>query len=105
MSFEKVAKLADEFVIKLAEHYYDNHEPQDVKPHELDWLDETIKQELLANKDNEEYISSDIQSVDDEKTWKRAKKAIKPYWKKYENPWAIVYSVYQKMLKGKKKKK
>jgi hypothetical protein len=45
-------------------------------------------------------------SVASEKTWNRAKKAVKKHWKKYDELWAVIHYVYQQMGgKPKKKKK
>ena len=75
MSFEKINSLAEEFVIKIAEYQL-----------ELEANDKTI----------------DIQDAVDEKIWNRAKKTVKKYWKKYDEPWKVVMFVYKKMLKNKK---
>jgi len=103
MSFVKVAELAEEFQIKVAEHEYATKAPADKKasdfsPHEESFINS------LSKKDNNQ--AQDMNAADiDEKTWKRAKKAVKKYWKKYDEPWAVVYDVYRKMGGGKPKKK
>lgn len=43
--------------------------------------------------------------VRDPKVWARAKKAIKPYWKKYKTPYKIVADLYLGNFKGRIKKK
>lgn len=102
MSFQKVAALAEEFVIKLAEHQYEDKAPADKKasdfsPEEASFINS------LSKKDNNP--AQDVNDID-EKVWKRAKKAVKKYWGKYKEPWAVVYDVYRKMGgKAKKKKK
>ena len=102
MSFEKVADLAEEFVLKIAEHQYETSAPADKKasdfsPSERDFINS------LSKKDNNQAMDeNDL----DEKVWKRAKKTVKKYWKKYDEPWAVVYDVYRKMGgKPQKKKK
>ena len=40
----------------------------------------------------------------DEKLWERAKQAVAPYAHEYDEPWAVVMSVYKKMLAAKKQK-
>jgi hypothetical protein len=35
--------------------------------------------------------------VVDEPTWEAAKAAVRPYWETYDEPWAVVASVYHKM--------
>lgn len=102
MSFEKVAELAEKFVIKLAEEQYENAAPADKKasdfsPDERDFINS------IAKKDNNQ--AQDANDLD-EKIWNRAKKTVKKYWKKYDEPWAVVYDVYRKMGgKPQKKKK
>lgn len=101
MSFAKVAKLAEEFQIKLAEQQVPaDKKASDFSPHEEAFINS------LSEKDNNQ--AQDENEID-EKTWKRAKKAVKKYWKKYDEPWAVVYDVYRKMggkpaKKSKKKK-
>lgn len=106
MSFEKVAELAEEFTIKIAEQQYADKAPADKKasdfaPEEASFIKSLSKQDNNQAQDE----NNDI----DAKTWKRAKKAVKKYWKKYDEPWAVVYDVYRKMggkpaTKSKKKK-
>lgn len=104
MSFAKVAELAKEFAIKLAEHSYADKAPTDKKASDFSPEEEAFINSI-AKKDNNQ--AQDVNDADlDEKTWKRAKKAVKKYWKKYDEPWAVVYDVYRKMGgKPKKKKK
>ena len=109
MSFNKVAQLAEEFVIKIAEHHYDNNPPPNVKAKDLDWIDEETRREIKENGKKEEYIPFDKNHnppgvIASEKTWDKAKKAVKKHWKKYDEPWAVVYHVYRNMG-GKPKKK
>lgn len=109
MSFTKVAELAEEFVIKIAEHQYADKAPDAVKAKDIDWIDEETRKEIRENGKKEEYIPFDKShnppgAVASEKIWNRAKKAVKKYWKGYDEPWAVVYDVYRKMG-GKPKKK
>lgn len=109
MSFAKVAELADEFLVKLAERHYEDNAPEDCKAKDLTWIDDETRREIRENGKKDEYIPFDKPhnppgAIADEKTWKRAKKAVKKYWKKYDEPWAVVYDVYRKMG-GKPKKK
>lgn len=106
MSLAKVAELAEEFQIKLAEQQYATKAPADKKasdfsPEEASFIKSVSKQDNNQVQDENDDI--------DAKTWKRAKKAVKKYWKKYDEPWAVVYDVYRKMggkpaKKSKKKK-
>lgn len=109
MSFVKVAELAEKFVVKIAEHQYADKAPEDVKAKDIDWIDEETRREIRENGKKEEYIPFDKShnppgAVASEKIWDRAKKAVKKYWKGYDEPWAVVYDVYRKMG-GKPKKK
>lgn len=102
MSFQKVAALAEEFVIKLAEHQYEDKAPADKKVSDFSPEEASFIKSLSKKDDNQAQDVNDI----DEKVWKRAKKAVKKYWGKYKEPWAVVYDVYRKMGgKAKKKKK
>lgn len=105
----KIAEMVDEFLIKIAESEYDSKAPDDIKSKDLDWIDEETRREIRDNGKKNEYIPFDKShnppgAIASEKTWDRAKKAVKKYWKKYDEPWAVVFSVYQKMG-GKAKKK
>jgi hypothetical protein len=111
MNLEKLAELAREFAIKVAEEHYDKNAPADIKAKDIDWIDEETRREIRDNGKQDEYIPFDKShnppSGLEPKTWKRAKKAVKSYWKKYDEPWAVVYDVYRKMggKPAKKKKK
>ena len=102
MSFQKVAALAKEFVIKIAEYQYDSKAPADKKASDFSPEEASFIKSLSKEDNNQAQDTNDI----DEKTWKRAKKAVKKYWGKYKEPWAVVYDVYRKMGgKPQKKKK
>jgi hypothetical protein len=104
MSYAKVAELAEEFAIKLAEHDYENKAPADKKASDFSPEEEAFINSLSKKDNNQTQDVNDVHV--DEKTWKRAKKAVKKYWKGYDEPWAVVYDVYKKMGgKTKKKKK
>lgn len=102
MSFAKVAELAVEFQIKLAEQQYANKAPPDKKASDFSPEEASFIRSLTEADENKAQDDNDI----DEKTWKRAKKAVKPYWKKYDEPYAVIMHVYKNMGgKFKKKKK
>jgi hypothetical protein len=113
MSLEKIAALAEEFVVKIAEYCYEGKAPPDKKSKDITWVDAETRQEIKENGTQEEYKPFDKShnppgAIADEKTWKRAKKAVKPYWKNYDEPWATVFHVYREMggkVKKKSKKK
>lgn len=111
MSSNKVVELALKFLEKIAEHHYEETAPPDVRAKDLDWIDEETKEEIRSNGKNPEYKPFDKAhnppgAIASEKTWDRAKGAVKKYWKNYEEPWAVVFRVYKNMGgKPKKKKK
>lgn len=109
MGLEKLAELADKYVIKIAEHHYEENPPPNVKTEDLDWLDEEARREVKSQGKSPEYKPFDKphnppSAIASEKTWDKAKKAVKKYWKKYDEPWAVVMHVYKNMG-GKAKKK
>lgn len=100
-----MAELAKEFTIKIAENQYADKAPTDKKASDFS-PEEASFIKSLSKQDNNQ--AQDVNLID-EKTWKRAKKAVKKYWKGYDEPWAVVYDVYRKMggkpaKKSKKKK-
>lgn len=108
-SIEKLAELAEKYVVKIAEQHYADKAPPNVKADDLDWIDEETRKEIKSNGKNHEYKPFDKShnppgAISSEKTWDKAKKAVKKYWKKYDEPWAVVYHVYKNMG-GKTKKK
>lgn len=105
MSFEKVAELAEDFIVKIAERHYEDKAPDDVKCEDIRWVDDETRKEIKNNGKNPKYLPHNPPSaIASEKIWDKAKKAVKKYWKGYEEPWAVVYDVYRKMG-GKPKKK
>lgn len=105
MSFDKIAELANEFQIKIAERHYDDHAPQDVKAKDITWVDADTRLTIKENGTDDKYLPHNPPgAIDSEKIWNKAKKAVKKYWGKYKEPWAVVYDVYRKMG-GKPKKK
>jgi hypothetical protein len=109
MSIDKMCQLADEFMAKIAAHNYEDNPPPNVKASELDWIDEETRKEIKSNGKDPEYKPFDKAhnppgAIASEKTWDKAKKAVKKHWKKYDEPWAVVYHVYRNMG-GKPKKK
>lgn len=109
MSFDKVAEVAENYLIKIVAAQNDAHAPDEVKADDLTWLDAGERWLIQQNGTNDKYLPRNPPSiVASEKTWDKAKKSVKKYWKKYEEPWAVVYDVYRKMggkLKKKKKSK
>ena len=102
MSFSKVAALAEDFIIKIAEYQYADSPPADKKASDFSPEEASFIKSLSGKDNNPAMDSNDL----DEKIWNRAKKTVKKYWKKYDEPWAVVYDVYRKMGgKPQKKKK
>lgn len=77
MSFTKICQLATEFEQKVLD-------------------DQSAQDEQEAKTQVPSWVAQPS-------TWIRAKKQIKKYWKKYEEPYGAVVNVY-KMMGGKKKK-
>lgn len=110
MELYRIIALANEFFIKAAEEKLPWPE---MRPEDLKWLDSETIEEIKENEKNEHYkprgkLHNPPSMIADEKIWDRAKKAVKPYQKKYKNKWPIVFTVYRSMhgrLKKKKKKK
>ena len=111
MSIDRLNVIADYFMVRIAENRYEEEAPPNVKADDLDWIDDETRKEIKHNGKNEEYKPFDKShnppgAIASEKTWDKAKKAVKKYWKKYDEPWAVVYHVYKNMGgKPKKKKK
>lgn len=126
MSLEKMTELAEKFTIKLAEHQYEEQAPEDVKAsdiigisqEELNFINKmadihylipkkpSLKERSQLKGHGPSNLLVDDNAVVDEKIWQRAKKVVKKYWNKYDEPWAVVYDVYRKMGgKSKKSKK
>lgn len=105
MSFAKVAELAEQFAVKLAEHHYEDNAPEDKKAEDIKWITKEERQAIKDCGTNPTLKPHNPPgSIASEKTWDKAKKAVKKYWKKYDEPWAVVYHVYRNMG-GKPKKK
>lgn len=105
MSLTKLAELAEKFVIKIAEHQYDSSAPADKKASDFSPAEREFINSIANPDENQAQDENEL----DDKIWKRAKKSVKKYWNKYDEPWAVVYDVYRKMggkpAKKKKKKK
>jgi hypothetical protein len=106
MSFAKAAELAEQFIEKIAVHHYEEHAPEDKKAEDIDWITEEERKLIKENGTDPTFKPHNPPaSVASEKTWDRAKKVTKKYWKNYKTPWAVVYHVYQQMGGKKPKKK
>lgn len=78
--------------------------PRDVKCDELSWLSKEDRDELKGWGTAKSVEGNPPAWVGSEKTWDRAKKAVKKYWKKYEEPYAVTAWLYHKQMGGKIKK-
>ena len=99
---EKLAELAEQFLIKIAEHHYEENAPPNVKADDLDWIDDQTRAEIKFNGKSPIYQPFDKSHnppsmIADEKIWNRAKKVIKKYWHQYEEPWATTMHIYKSM--------
>lgn len=109
---EKLTKLAEKIEGKLwiEAAKVKAEAPENAKADDLTWLPEKERALIKINgKDAHYWPSNPPASISSEKIWDKAKKAVKKYWKKYDEPWAVVFDVYRKMggktKKGKKKSK
>ena len=101
----KVAELAEQFIEKIAAHHYEEQAPEDKKAEDIKWITEEERRLIKDNGTDSTFKPHNPPaSVASEKTWDRAKKVTKKYWKNYKEPWAVVYHVYRQMH-GKPKKK
>lgn len=75
---------------------------------DLHWLDESQRHYVRRMGKEVESSLNPPPFVADKKVWQRAKKVTKKYWKKYDEPYAVVLDVYKNMggkIKKKKKKR
>jgi hypothetical protein len=79
-------------------------EPKDVKCDELTWLPKEDRAELKGWGTAKSVKGNPPKWVASEKTWDKAKKAVKKYWKAYEEPYGVVAWLYHKQMGGKIKK-
>jgi hypothetical protein len=108
MGFKKVSELAEEFAIKVAEHHYSEREPKSIRAKDLTFLDKEERDYVARMGKNWDSPLNPPPWVADKKTWERAKKAVKPYWKKQEEPFGTTAFIYRQMggkIKKKKKSK
>ena len=75
----------------------DEAPPEDIRIEDLD-IPEEMKAQLRAwGKHPPPVPGNPPNSVHDEGTWERAKKAVEKHWGNYSEPWAVVMHVYQNM--------
>ncbi len=75
--------------------------PPNTKSEALTWLGEKDR-EILAKPKSIGWKGNPPAWVDDEATWDRAKAAVEKYWDEYDEPYAVVASVYENMGGGTK---
>lgn len=75
--------------------------PSDAKASSLTWLNEEDRA-VLAKAKSVGWEGNPPAWVDDEATWDRAKAAVEKYWDEYDEPYAVVASVYENMGGGTK---
>jgi len=96
-------KLAERLMIKVAES-----KMQNILAKDLDWLEPADRKELKDWGHDYPAKGNPSSWIANEAIWEKAKKAVRKYWKKYDEPYAVVADVYRKMggkVKKKKKKK
>lgn len=99
-------KLAERLEVKWANEIA----PKAVTSEQLTQLTPEERAEVKAQGKNEEYKPFDKAHnppswVADKAIWDKAKKAVKPYKKNYEEPWSVISHVYFNMHGKKRKKK
>ena len=114
MSTRELIKLAEVFENKLwleANGRKKTEAPPEANLTELAKVLDPREMALIKINDeyDDYYPHNPPASVASEKTWNRAKKLIKRYWKKYKSPWGAVFQLYLdlggKLKKPKKRKK
>ena len=75
------------------------------EPKNLDWLDQKDQDQLRDWGTAMEVEGNPPHWVGEPEKWKRAKKAVKPYWTRYSEPYKVVADLYRGPFKGKIKKK
>lgn len=53
--------------------------------------------EATGDAEREDMAANPPSWVADEETWDRAKQQVAPYWEEYDDPWAVVTTVYEQM--------
>jgi len=71
--------------------------PPAKKVAELDWLAPEHRAQLSSWGKAKLAPGNPPSWVGSEATWERAKKAVQSKWSDYDEPWAVVASVYQNM--------
>lgn len=63
------------------------------------WKEETIAKMREASPESPEGMKPNPPVwVTSEATWNRAKEAVRKYWDRYSEPWAVVAHVYNNMM-------
>jgi hypothetical protein len=79
--------------------------PEACKADDLDWLDEREREYIDKMGDDVESLMNPPPFVLDKDKWKKAKKAVKKYWGKYSDPYAVIMKIYRDNMGGRVKKK
>jgi hypothetical protein len=103
MDLDLITILAQEFYANAAKR--DSDAPPDVDVDDLTMLSVADRKQLKDWGTAEEVVGNPPDWVAEPAKWKRAKKAIKPYWKKYKSPYSVIADLYLGNFEGKIKKK
>jgi hypothetical protein len=101
MDIELISQLVFEYLTKIAE----TKPPKDIKCHELKELTPSEQSQLKEWGHEFHPVGNPPSWVAEPKKWARAKKIMKRYWKKYDEPFGPVAALYLGNFKGKKKRK
>jgi len=94
-------------ILKLAEQFSEavSGMPPEHDLKHLHQLDKEDIDQLIGWGTAPEVVGNPPKWAADPKIWARAKKAIKPYWSKYKQPYKVVADLYLGNFKGRIKKK
>jgi len=107
MSSDSLIKLAREIEFRLkveAARKKPKEPPADVKADDLTWLPEHEREYIRQMRQDVNSPFNPPRWVAEPSKWKKAKKAVKAYWDRYDNPYAVIADIYRGPMKGKVKK-
>jgi hypothetical protein len=108
MDIELISQLVIEYLTKVAE-MKSSLPKHDLRASDLKWLEPEDRKQLREWGTALEVEGNPPKWAQDPAKWKRAKKVVKKYWKRYKTPYMVVAHVYENMggrvkkHKGKKK--
>jgi len=104
MPISDLMKLAERFEAKLVAEAAKALPPEDRKVSDLTWLDERARDYIGKMGKDVDSLMNPPPFILDKDIWKKAKKAVKKHWSKYQEPYSVITHIYESMG-GKIKKK